>query len=389
MQQAHKEVEKMDEQKTNGMTEFLRRELRAWEEARAAGGGAGTRLRQVPKWVPVAAAVSGVTLLVVLAVIFVVPWNNVKPPVQDGGQQGGADGGVPPVTQGSQTQETQVPSEQSTEPPETQVTPGPVTDPYAYDYTIVPPGATPIVPMDTSVKQNPVNQTDGVINMQEVMGATCLIPAPRGSISVLIIHTHTGEGYNREGALYLDAENEEFARSTDGSDGVVAVGARLAQRLNEAGIGTIHCKTVFDGESNRESYTRAAEAIEAFRLAYPSLVCVIDVHRAATVNDYGHIVRSLAVGDGQHIAQTQIICGMNAGQTSKTNLALAMLLHDRMNSIFPGSGSGVICKSQTLNQDRSPFALTLEIGSCGNTLEEALAAADVTAAALCVLFETN
>ena len=94
MQQAHKEVEKMDEQKTNGMTEFLRRELRAWEEARAAGGGVGARLRQVPKWLPVAAAVSGVTLLVVLAVIFVVPWNNVKPPVQDGGQQGGADGGA-------------------------------------------------------------------------------------------------------------------------------------------------------------------------------------------------------------------------------------------------------------------------------------------------------
>ena len=373
----------MDEHKTNGMTEFLKRELRTWEDLRTAGG-AVARIRRMPRWLPVAAVSVGAALLIVLALIFLVPWSSIKPPVSDGGQQGGADQGiVPPATEGSDTKEPEQTDEQSTTPP-----PAP-TDPYAYDYSVVPAGAVPIVPMDISVQQNPVNQTDGEIDMQSVMAAACRIPAPRGSISVLIIHTHTGEGYNREGLTYLDAEDEEFARSADGSDGVVAVGARLAQRLNEAGIGTIHCKTVFDGESNRESYARAADAIEAFRMAYPGLVCVIDVHRAATVNAQGHYVRSLAVCDGQGIAQTQVICGMNAGEISKTNLALAMLLHDRMNHNFAGSCAAVICKAQTLNQHLSPFSLTLEIGSCGNTPAEALAAADVTAAALCTLFETN
>ncbi len=374
----------MDEHKTNGMTEFLKREIRAWEDARTAGASAWGRTRRLPKWLPVAAAVTGATLLIVLAAVFLVPWGSFTPPVSDGGQQGGADNGiVPPVIEGSDTQGSVTDTEQLT-------TQEPLfKDPYAYDFSIVPEGATPIVPLDISAKQNPVNQTDGVIDMQSVMAAACRIPAPRKRISVLIIHTHTGEGYNREGVIYLDAEDEEFARSANDSDGVVAVGAELAQKLNQAGIGTIHCKTVFDGESNRESYARAAEAIEAFRLAYPGLVCVIDVHRAATVDDEGHIVRSLAVKDGQGIAQTQIICGMNAGETSKTNLALAMLLHERMNSTFAGSCAGVICKPQTLNQNLAPFCLTLEIGSCGNTPNEALAAADVTADALCTLFETN
>ncbi len=374
----------MDEHKTNGMTEFLKREIRAWEDARTVGH-VRARRRRLPVWLPVAAAAVGAAVLIIVATVFIVPWGSIRPPVSDGGQQGGSHGGVaPPVTEGSQAQE----SEQDTTGQQgTQEVP--IKDPYEYDFSVVPVGATPIVPMDISAKQNPVNQTDGVIDMQSVMASACRIPAPRGSISVLIIHTHTGEGYNREGATYLDAEDGEFARSADGTDGVVAVGAELARQLNEAGIGTIHCRTVFDGESNRASYARAADAIEAFRMAYPTLVCVIDVHRAATVNEQGHIVRSLAVGNGQGIAQTQIICGMNAEDTSKTNLALAMLLYDRMNSTFAGSCAGVICKPQTLNQDLAPFSLTLEIGSCGNVLEEALAAADVTAAALCTLFETN
>ena len=372
----------MDEHKTNGMTEFLRREIRAWEDAGAIGH-LGKRAHRFLKWLPVAAVAVGAAVLITLAV-FLVPWSSMKPPVPDSGQEGGElDGAVPPLTQDSGAQQP----EQSTEQGSAQE-PVPL-DPYAYDYAVVPAGAVPIVPMDIGAKQNPVDQTDGGIDMEGVMESACLIPAPRGSISVLIIHTHTGEGYNREGALWLDADDEEFARSADGSDGVVAVGARLAQKLNEAGIGTIHCKTVFDGESNRESYARAAEAIKAFRLAYPGLVCVIDVHRAASINEQGHYVRSLAVKDGQGIAQTQVICGMNAGEQSKTNLALAMLLHERMNAAFSGSCAGVICKSQTLNQDLTPFALTLEIGSCGNTPAEAEAAADVTAAALCTLFLTN
>ncbi len=369
----------MDEHKTNGMTEVLKREIRAWEDAKTVGS-VGVRGRRSPKWFPAVAAATGAVLLITLAMVFLVPWSSIKPPVSDGGQQGGADHGVvPPATEESTTQQPEQGTLQET----------PAQDPYAYDYSAVPQGATPIVPMDVSAKQNPVNQTDGVIDMQSVMAAACRIPAPRGKISVLIIHTHTGEGYNREGLTYLDAQGEEFARSADGSDGVVAVGARIAQKLNEAGIGTIHCKTVFDGESNRESYARAADAIAAFRLAYPTLVCVIDVHRAASVNEQGHIVRSLAVRDGQGIAQTQVICGMNTGEMSKTNLALAMMLHDRMNSTFAGSCAGVICKSQTLNQNLAPFSLTLEVGSCGNTPAEALAAADVTADALRTLFETN
>lgn len=369
----------MDEHKTTGMTAFLKREIRAWDRLLVKDGDNVKKRNR--KWLMMAAVVVAVAIMAI-SPVFLMSWGSVAPPAQDG-----------PVPESNVGTQQSGPGESGTEPdagsePQTQA-PVPMPDPYAYDFAVVPSGATPIVPVNLATKNNPVNQTDRVIDMQDVMSAACVIPAPSGKVSVLVIHTHTGEGYNQDGRLYLDADDEEFARSTDGADGVVAVGARLAQRLNEAGIGTIHCKTVFDGQSNRESYSRAADAIDAFRKAYPSLICVIDVHRAAVIDAKGNMVRSLAVYEGKSIAQTQIICGMSAEHENKTNLALAMLLHDRMNRAFPESCARVVCKEQTLNQDRTPFSMTLEIGSCGNTLSEALAAAEITAGALCTLFQTN
>lgn len=370
----------MDEHKTNGMTDFLRREISAWESARVEQ--TYKRGRTARKWLMIATAVMAVVLIAVCIAVFV-PWGKAQEP--DRGEQPG--GALTPDTIEDETQAESEWESGSTTEQQTQETPA--ADPYAYDFSMVPEGATPIVPCNAKTKKHPVNQTDRVIDMQDVMATACKIPAASGKISVLIIHTHTGEGYNQEGALYLDADDEEFARSTDGSDGVVAVGALLAKRLNDAGIGTIHCKTVFDGESNRESYDRAAEAIAAFRMAYPSIVCVIDVHRSAAVDAQGSIVRSLAVKEGQSVAQTQVICGMGAELTSKTNLALAMQLHQSMEKAFSDSCAAVICKEQVLNQDLAPFSLTLEIGSSGNTQAEALAAAEIVAASLCTLFETG
>ena len=369
----------MDEHQTNGMTEFLHREISVWESLAQGKGYHAKKLRR--RLLVILTVIAAVTLIAV-AVLAIAPWEDAAPHVPDGEDPGKNQGGVLPPDQTAEA-ETEGESEAQTE------SEPPVPDPYFYDYASVPTGATPIVPCNIATKNHPVNQTDRVIDMQSVMEAACQIPAAKGQISVLIIHTHTGEGYNVSDALYLDADDEEFARSADGSNGVVAVGARLAKQLNEAGIGTIHCKTVFDGESNRESYRRAAEAIAAFRMAYPSLVCVIDVHRSAAVDANGSIVRSLTVQEGRGIAQMQVICGMSAEITSKTNLALAMRLQEYMNQAFPDSCAAVICREQVLNQDLTPFSFTLEIGSSGNTPTEALATTEVVADALCTLFDTD
>lgn len=372
----------MEDTRKKGMTEFLRREVQAWETLAVRDARRTDRHRR--RWLMIIAAVSALVLVLALC-IWLIPRAVAGDRTPTPGE-GELEGGLPPAGQEG-TGEGE--SESDTESLPEQTDPMPQADPYAYDFSVVPAGATPIVPQNLATGQVLINQTDRAINMQEILAAACRVPAVRGSVSVLILHTHTGEGYNEADAAWLEAGDEEFARSYDPEQSVVAMGAELAAALNAAGIGTVHCRTVFDGSSNREAYLRAADAIRAFCKAYPSLVCVIDVHRAATTDGQGNIVRSLAVNDGQRVAQTQLICGMSAGDTSKTNLALALSLCERMNAAFPDSCAGVVCKEQVPNAELVPFSLTLEIGSCGNTPGEAKAAAKIAAAALSPLFDLN
>ncbi len=370
----------MEDTRKRGVTEFLKREMQAWETIAVTDARRTDRHRR--RWLMIIAAVSAFALVLALC-IWLVPraMAGDRTPAPGEGEQ---EGGLPPAEQESTNE-----SESDTMPNPGQTGPEPEADPYAYDFSVVPAGATPIVPRNLATGQLLINQTDRAIDMQEIRDAVCRVPAVRGQVSVLILHTHTGEGYNENDAAWLEAGNGEFARSYDAQQSVVAMGAELAAALNAAGIGTVHCKTVFDGSSNRESYLRAADAIRAFCKAYPSLVCVIDVHRSAATDQEGNIVRSMAVRGEQKIAQTQMICGMSAGDASKTNLALALSLCERMNAAFPDSCAGVICKEQIPNADLLPFSLTLEIGSCGNTPGEAKAAAKIAAAALSPLFDLH
>lgn len=368
----------MEDTRKNGMTEFLKREVRAWESIDLTDARRADRHKR--RWLMIAAAVCALALALTLC-IWLIPRAMAGDRTPAPGE-GELEGGLPPAEQESTDE-----SESDTEFLPEQTAPGPEVDPYAYDFSVVPAGATPIVPRNLATGQMLINQTDRAINVQEILAAACRVPAARGKVSVLILHTHTGEGYNENNAAWLEAGNEEFARSYDAQQSVVAMGAELAAALNAAGIGTVHCKTVFDGSSNREAYLRAADAVRAFCKAYPTLVCVIDVHRSAATDGEGNIVRSLAVRGEQKIAQTQLICGMSAGDTSKTNLALALLLYERMNAAFPDSCVGVVCKEQVPNSDLVPFSLMLEIGSCGNTPGEAKAAAKIAAAALSPLFD--
>ena len=69
---------------------------------------------------------------------------------------------------------------------------------------------------------------------------------------VLIIHTHGTECYLPEGAAYYTPDTP--TRSYDTEQNVIAVGKTLADTLNQNGIDTLHCETMFDKESYSKSY---------------------------------------------------------------------------------------------------------------------------------------
>ena len=192
---------------------------------------------------------------------------------------------------------------------------------------------------------------------------------------VLIVHTHGTEAYSENGALSYSESVEEPHRSTDTERNVVAVGRVLADTLNQNGVSTIHCTVMHDRLQYRDSYARAEETIRTYLEKYPSIRLVIDLHRDSIVKSTGELVRPVSLVDGEAAAQIMCIVGSDWGgdENSKWegNLALALQVREQLNLHYKNLCRPVYLRSSTYNQELAPYSLLLEIGSSGNSLEEA------------------
>ena len=112
-------------------------------------------------------------------------------------------------------------------------------DLYRFDPTQIPSGHIGFRPMDlSSASSEWENQTaQGLDSAAILSDFNARYPETAERIAqdadqplVLILHTHTTEGYSAEGAISWDGTGD-FARSEDGESGVRAVGAVLASAL--------------------------------------------------------------------------------------------------------------------------------------------------------------
>ena len=61
------------------------------------------------------------------------------------------------------------------------------------------------------------------------------------------------------------------------------------------------------------------------------------------------------------------------------NLEFAAKLQARLNKDYLGFARRICLRGTTYNQEMAPYSLLFEVGSCGNTLEEAENAAEILA----------
>ncbi len=194
---------------------------------------------------------------------------------------------------------------------------------------------------------------------------------------VLILHTHGTEAYAPDGAASVE---ESFrARSEDTEENVVSVGRVLAQTLREQGISVLHCATMFDRESYADSYENAARYIRETLDAHPSILYVFDVHRDALSASDGGILRPVTTVDGEVTAQVMSVVGTDAAGAShagwRDNLTVAVQLQKRLNDTYFAFARPINLRAATFNAQYAPGSLLFEIGSSGNSVEEARAAA--------------
>ena len=192
---------------------------------------------------------------------------------------------------------------------------------------------------------------------------------------ILIYHTHSLEA---------------FADSQSGmeEDTIVGIGNYLTELLTDQyGYQVLHDKTAYDinqyGYGDRDNaYQRATKGLKTILEQYPSIEIVIDLHRDSRE------VTVANVGDKQ-VAQIMLFNGLcrniygpyraYTNEYLSENLALSLQMKLLGESLYPGVMRRVYLKSDQYNMHFKPHSLLVEVGTMGNTVEQAKNAMDIFA----------
>ena len=208
-----------------------------------------------------------------------------------------------------------------------------------------------------------------------------------GGPAVLILHTHTTESYTPAGETY--AESSAY-RTLEEEHNMLSIGQRVAEVLEEGGIGVIQDRTVHDYPSYGGSYNHARKTVLEILEENPSIRLVLDLHRDAA-GSAGKQLRTEAEINGRTAAQLMLVMGTDASGLKhdawEDNLSLALKLQVLLQRQNPGLMRPICLRAQRFNQDVSPGALLVEVGAAGNTRGEALLAAEQLASAILALAE--
>lgn len=199
--------------------------------------------------------------------------------------------------------------------------------------------------------------------------------------TVLILHTHASESYTK--AQGQDYEESSQYRTLDTRYNMVALGDRLTELLERAGIRVLHDRRIHDYPSYNQAYDNARKALESYRRQYPSLQVVLDLHRDAVLLSDGSQYAPTVEVAGKKVAKLMLVVGSNGSGMEhphwQENLAAALKLQVLLEKATPGITRDTMLRAQRYNQDLCAGAMIVEIGAAGNTLEQAMEAVPLLA----------
>ena len=257
----------------------------------------------------------------------------------------------------------------------------------------------PIIAKTIRSDSNILNETVYSLDEEEILTYLPEYSYSENEPLVLVIHTHATECYfspeQGVNVYYTDSsttvegyydENKSLTRSEDCEKNVVAVGHAFCEVLLKHGIPTLHCTELFDLDDYNTAYSKSARAIEEYLKKYPSIKLVIDIHRDSLVFDNKAKVKTVAGDLGEKSAQVMIVAGSDAGGSVypswKRNLALDLKLKEVMDTKYPSLARPIFFRGARYNQHLPYSSFLLEVGTCANTLDEAIIAAGLSAECL-------
>ncbi len=220
------------------------------------------------------------------------------------------------------------------------------------------------------------NRTLQKVNIKSALetGAKLTI-TDKSKPSVLIYHTHTTESY-----VILD--NGWYPKGMltcvdDKSRNMVRVGDAICERLEAAGFTVIHDTDIHDTDYTN-AYKNSGKKMDEILKKYPEIDVTIDIHRdsigAEKKND-----RTAAVAEisGKKAAQLMIITGCEEGDVTdfpnwKDNFNFTIGLQKQLEDMYPGITRPVFFSERRYNMYKTRNSILIEVGSDGNTLDQAV-----------------
>lgn len=251
-------------------------------------------------------------------------------------------------------------------------------------------GELPIQAIDSSQKsvigtdKNKIlikNETSYQVNTQELLAESLSFDMNGAGPKVLIVHTHGSESYTSENTdFYIQGTGD---RNTDTEFNVVHVGDEMTKVFEAAGVEVIHDRTMHDQPSYNGSYASSLAAIQKYVEEYPSIQVVLDIHRDAIVYGDGTKAKVVTEINGKETAQLMFVVGTNAGGLThdnwRENLKFAVKLQNAINKKYPSLMRGINLRRERFNGHMTRGSLIIEVGTSGNTLEEAVRGATLAA----------
>lgn len=278
--------------------------------------------------------------------------------------------GAPPVD-ASPTPESAAALSAATPAPE--ATPAPTEDDDAgEDAPTTTADGLPIVATSIAGGLSIKNETDIAVDAAALLQQGPAVTLPAGEPQILIMHTHASEAFTPAGRDLYPAS--DTCRTEDTNYNIVHVGDVLADTLEAAGLQVLHDRTIYDYPSYTGSYNRSGAAVQAYLSQYPSLRIVIDLHRDALCSD-SVVYKTVAELPDAACSQVMLLVGTNASGLYhpywEENLRLAVYLQDAVNTAHPTLMRPITLVNERYNQHLTRGSLIIEVGSSGNTLQEA------------------
>lgn len=216
-----------------------------------------------------------------------------------------------------------------------------------------------------------------------------IAPASEGP-QILIMHTHGSEAYTMVGDdVYVETDT---SRTDDPNYNMIRVGEEMKAVFESMGFSVIHDTSLYDYPNYTGSYTRSLAGIQSMLEQYPSISVVLDVHRDALIASDGTVYKAVTQVNGEDVAQVMLVVGTNDGGLThpgwQDNLNLAAHIQLGMTSIEPTLARPINLRSQRFNQHLTPCSLLVEVGTSGNTLQEAIRGARYFAQAAGTVYQT-